>query len=81
MLSGNLYLCLFLETQPLYGNCALSKRGVFSVFAYIDVAICMRGRAVMTVCELIYERERNTLSEFAFLTENTRGRDYPIRRS
>ena len=32
----------------------------------------------MTVCELIYERERNTLSEFAFLTENTRGRDYPI---
>ena len=27
----------------------------------------------MTVCELIYERERNTLSEFAFLTENTRG--------
>ena len=38
----------------------------------------MRGRAVMTVCELIYERERNTLSEFAFLTENTRGRDYPI---
>ena len=41
----------------------------------------MRGRAVMTVCELIYERERKTLSEFAFLTENTRGRDYPIRRS
>lgn len=32
----------------------------------------------MTVCEMIYERERSTLSEFAFLTENTKGRDYPI---
>ncbi len=32
----------------------------------------------MTVCDLIRERERSTLSEFAFLTENTRGRDYPI---
>ncbi len=32
----------------------------------------------MTVCEMLYERERNTLSKFAFLTENTRGRDYPI---
>ncbi len=32
----------------------------------------------MTVCEMIYARERETLSEFAFLTENTRGREYPI---
>ncbi len=33
---------------------------------------------LMTVSDMIYERERNTLSEFAFLTENTRGRDFPI---
>ncbi len=32
----------------------------------------------MTACEMIYKRERETLSEFAFLTENTRGRDFPI---
>lgn len=28
--------------------------------------------------ELMYERERQSLSEFAFLTENTKGRDIPI---
>ena len=28
--------------------------------------------------EYMYARERQTLSEFAFLTENTRGRDIPI---
>lgn len=38
----------------------------------------MKGKVVMTVSEMICERERNTLSKFAFLTENTRGRDYPI---
>ena len=32
----------------------------------------------MTVTEMIYENERKTLSEFAFLTENSKGRDYPI---
>ena len=32
----------------------------------------------MTVCEMLYRRERETLSEYAFLTENTRGRDYPV---
>ncbi len=32
----------------------------------------------MTVSDMICQRERNTLSEFAFLTENTRGRDFPI---
>lgn len=30
-----------------------------------------------TVCELFLEREKSTLSEYAFLTVNTRGRDYP----
>ena len=30
-----------------------------------------------TVCEMFLEREKATLSEYAFLTENTRGRDYP----
>ncbi len=30
-----------------------------------------------TVCEMFLEREKNTLSEFAFLTVNTKGRDYP----
>ncbi len=29
------------------------------------------------VCDLFLERERQTLSEFAFLTENTKGRDHP----
>ncbi len=33
----------------------------------------------MTVTEMIYETERRTLSPYAFLTENTRGRDEPIR--
>ena len=33
----------------------------------------------MTVTEMIYEKERQTLSPFAFLTENTKGRDEPIR--
>ncbi len=33
----------------------------------------------MTACEMIYKREREALSEFAFLTENTRGRDFPIK--
>lgn len=33
----------------------------------------------MTAREMLYERERQTLSEFAFLTENTKGRDFPIR--
>ncbi len=32
----------------------------------------------MTVTEMIYERERQTLSPFAFLSENTKGRDEPI---
>ena len=31
-----------------------------------------------TVRELFYERERQTLSERAFLCENTRGRDVPV---
>ena len=30
-----------------------------------------------TVCEMFLEREKNTLSEYAFLTSNTRGRDNP----
>ena len=30
-----------------------------------------------TVCEMFLEREKATLSEYAFLTVNTRGRDYP----
>ena len=30
-----------------------------------------------TVCELFLEREKTTLSEHAFLTVNSRGRDYP----
>lgn len=30
-----------------------------------------------TVCEMFLEREKNTLSEYAFLTVNTKGRDYP----
>lgn len=30
-----------------------------------------------TVCEMFLEREKNTLSPYAFLTANTRGRDYP----
>ena len=31
-----------------------------------------------TVREIFYERERQTLSPYAFLCENTRGRDFPI---
>ena len=30
-----------------------------------------------TICDQFLEREKNTLSSHAFLTENTRGRDYP----
>lgn len=30
-----------------------------------------------TVCEMFLEREKNTLSPYAFLTSNTRGRDFP----
>ncbi|MBE6628109.1 MAG: deoxyguanosinetriphosphate triphosphohydrolase [Ruminococcaceae bacterium] len=30
-----------------------------------------------TICELFLEREKATLSQYAFLTSNTRGRDYP----
>ena len=29
------------------------------------------------ICDLVLERERQTLSSYAFLTSNTRGRDYP----
>ena len=32
---------------------------------------------VKTVSQIFCERERRTLSPRAFLTENTRGRDYP----
>ena len=32
----------------------------------------------MTVTRMLYDRERQTLSEFAFLTENTRGREEPL---
>lgn len=32
----------------------------------------------MTVVEMLYEKERQTFSEFAFLTENTRGREEPL---
>lgn len=32
----------------------------------------------MTVTEMIYEKERQTLSPFAFLTENTKGRAEPL---
>lgn len=32
----------------------------------------------MTVTEMINEREKSTLSEFAFLSANSKGRDYPI---
>ena len=32
----------------------------------------------MTVREIFYERERKTLSPYAFLCENTRGREHPI---
>ena len=31
----------------------------------------------MNLCEMFLEREKNTLSKYAFLTANTRGRDYP----
>ena len=30
-----------------------------------------------TICELFLEREKTTLSKYAFLTSNTRGREYP----
>lgn len=30
-----------------------------------------------TVCEMFLEREKNTLSEYAFLTVNTKGREHP----
>ena len=33
------------------------------------------------ICDLVLERERETLSEYAFLTSNTRGRDYECRPS
>ena len=33
------------------------------------------------ICDLMLERERETLSEYAFLTSNTRGRDYDCRPS
>ncbi len=33
------------------------------------------------ICDLVMERERETLSEYAFLTCNTRGRDYDCRPS
>ena len=32
---------------------------------------------IKTVREIFYERERATLSPYAFLCENTRGRDFP----
>ena len=32
----------------------------------------------MTTTEMLYARERESLSKFAFLTENSRGREYPI---
>lgn len=32
----------------------------------------------MTVAEMLYQKERETFSKFAFLTENTRGREEPI---
>ena len=32
----------------------------------------------MTTCEMLYKRERDTLGKFAFLCEDTKGRDYPI---
>ena len=35
------------------------------------------GKGMANVCELFLEREKATLSEFAFLTVNTRGREYP----
>lgn len=31
----------------------------------------------MNVCDIFLEREKSTLSKYAFLTSNTRGRDYP----
>lgn len=33
---------------------------------------------MQNIREYMYDREKHTLSEFAFLTENTRGRDVPI---
>ncbi|MBP3378797.1 MAG: deoxyguanosinetriphosphate triphosphohydrolase [Clostridia bacterium] len=33
---------------------------------------------IKTVREIFYERERQTLSPYAFLCENTRGRDFPV---
>ena len=32
----------------------------------------------MTTTEMLYARERETFSKFAFLTENSKGREYPI---
>lgn len=37
----------------------------------------MKGGAALTVAELFCEREKSTLSPYAFLTCNTKGRDHP----
>ena len=37
----------------------------------------MSEKHIATVSELFVEREKESLSEFAFLTCNTRGREYP----
>lgn len=37
----------------------------------------MNEKAEKNICDVFLEREKNTLSEFAFLTCNTRGREHP----
>ena len=43
-----------------------------------NVQIMPKGSALMTTAELMNERERKTLSPFATLSSETKGRDFPI---